>query len=37
MKTFAFVSFRNEEERDLAMKKLKGVVFKGKTIDVKVL
>lgn len=37
MKGFAFASFRSEEERDSAMAKIKGAVFKGKTLDVKVL
>lgn len=37
MKKFAFASFRSEKERDEAMQKLKGAVYKGKTIDVKVL
>ena len=36
MKKFAFASFRSEGERDEAMKKLKGAVYKGKTLDVKV-
>lgn len=36
MKGFAFASFRSEEERDKAMAKIKGAVFKGKTLDVKV-
>lgn len=36
MKGYVFASFRNEEERDKAMEKLKGIVYKGNTLDVKV-
>lgn len=33
---FAFVNFTNEEERDSAMQKLVGVVYKGRTLETKV-
>ena len=36
MKGYVFASFRSEEERDKAMDKLKGIVYKGNTLDVKV-
>ena len=36
MKGYVFASFRSEEERDKAMGKLKGIVYKGNTLDVKV-
>lgn len=35
-KGFAFVNFTSEQERDLAMEKLKGIVMKGRTLDTKV-
>jgi hypothetical protein len=36
IKLYVFASFRSEEERDKAMGKLKGIVYKGNTLDVKV-
>lgn len=35
MKGYVFASFRSESERDIAMEKLKGVTYKGNTLDVK--
>ena len=37
MGSYVFTTFRSEEERQMAMEKLKGCKYKGKILDVRVI